>query len=444
MPDIPGRVFSPDQHDNHMAGAPRLEQKSQTNASQTDSLLAAMPLIAPLIAIYIVSQFMRNSTGVIAPDIARDLSLRPEALGVLSSAFFLTFAAAQIPVGAVIDRFGPKAAMLGSLSLAIAGAAMFGFADTLAGLTIARALMGLGCSTLYVAPLSLYARTFAPERFANLVGLQLGVGTLGALLATAPLAYAAAAIGWRASFWVVAAITIAIGAVVAVLVPHRRPGDTAPQSILHSFSGFGEVVRIPGVWPLFAINLASYSAFVTIIGLWGAPFLADIHGLGIEARGNVLFAMAAAQIAGVLGWGAIDRRFATRKRPVMVGASVTIATLTALAAAPTLPLAGITALLALVAIAGAYAPILVAHGKELFPPHLVGRGITLLNLANMGGVFVLQMATALVIGWLDAGDPGGPHPLIAYRAMFLVVAGALALAVACYASAPEGGYRDGN
>ena len=80
---------------------------------------------------------------------------------------------------------------------------------------------------------------------------------------------------------------------------------------------------------------------------------------------------------------------------------------------------------------------MVAHGKELFPAHLAGRGITLLNLANMGGVFVMQLATALVIGWLDEADAGGPHPLIAYRAMFFVVAGALAIAVACYASAPE-------
>ena len=69
-------------------------------------------LLTVLCAIYVVSQFLRNSVGVIAPDIARELDLAPQALGVLSSAFFLAFAAAQIPLGATIDRYGPKRCML--------------------------------------------------------------------------------------------------------------------------------------------------------------------------------------------------------------------------------------------------------------------------------------------------------------------------------------------
>ncbi len=404
----------------------------------SDSLVAAIPLIAPLIGIYVASQFLRNSAGVIAPDIARELSLDPTALGVLSSAFFLSFAAAQIPVGAVIDRFGAKAAMLGSVGLAVAGAALFGFAETLTALTLARVLMGLGCSTFYVAPLSLYACRFAPSRFAQLASLQLGVGSLGTVLATAPLGFAAAAIGWRASFEVVAAAVALMGIVVALTVRPQRPdAAAAPRSMVQSFVGLGEVFRTPGVWPLFGLHLASYGAFASIVGLWGGPFLADIHGLGVEARGLVLLAMALAQVVGVLGWGALERRFRTRKRPVFVGASLTVLTLLALAAVPALPVPGIAALLALLGIASAYNPIMVAHGKELFAPHLVGRGLTLLNIGTMGGVFVMQMATAVVIGWFDTGPAGAPHPLIAYRAIFVAVAAALALALAYYTTAPE-------
>lgn len=404
----------------------------------SDSLVAAIPLIAPLIGIYIASQFLRNSAGVIAPDIARELSLDPAALGILSSAFFLSFAAAQIPVGAVIDRFGAKAAMLGSVGLAVAGAALFGFAETLVGLTLARILMGLGCSTFYVAPLSLYARTFAPSRFAQLTSLQLGLGSLGTVLATAPLGFAAATIGWRASFEVVAAAVALMGVVVALAVPARRPdAAAAPRSIVQSFAGLADVFRTPGVWPLFGLHLASYGAFASIIGLWGGPFLADIHGLGVEARGQVLLGMALAQVVGVLGWGALERRFRTRKRPVIVGVALTVLTLIALAAVPVLPVAGIAALLALLGITSAYNPIMVAHGKELFAPHLVGRGITLLNIGTMGGVFLMQMATAFVIGWFDAGQPGGPYPLIAYRTTFLSLAAMLALALGYYVTAPE-------
>lgn len=402
------------------------------------SIEAALPLVAALIGIYMISQFLRNSMGVIAPDIAQELSLGPQSLGVLSSAFFVSFAAAQLPVGAVIDRFGAKRAMLGSLSLAVAGAVLFAYAETFAWLTVARILMGLGCSTFYVAPLAIYARRFSGDRFARLVGLQLGIGSLGALLATAPFAYVAAAFGWRVGFWVAAALAVAVGVVVAWVVPRQDvDGIAAPPSVVGSFLGFAEAFRTPGVWPLFAMNLATYSSFVTVLALWGGPLLADLHGLDVRARGHVLLGMATSQIVAVLAWGAMDRRFRTRKRPVVLGALLTSATLLVLAATATGSIWQVAALLALLGITTGYVPILVAHGKELFPQHLVGRGITLLNLANMGGVFVMQMSTALVMGAWGPKIATQPLPAEAYRTMFVVIGVAVAAAVACYSRAPE-------
>jgi MFS family permease len=166
-----------------------------------------------------------------------------------------------------------------------------------------------------------------------------------------------------------------------------------------------------------------------------------VHGLEVQARGQVLLLVAGAQIAGLLGWGALAHRFKTRKRPVVASAVLAVSALCTLAAFPGLPLPAATALLSLVAIGVACVPILVAHGKESFAPHLLGRGITVLNLANMGGVFVMQMATAQVIAWLDGPAHGVVHALDAYRGMFLFIAATLAAALALYAAAPEGQHR---
>ena len=156
-------------------------------------------LVGTLGASYGVSQFLRNSVGVIAPNLAEELRISATQIGVLSSTFFFSFAAAQLPLGVAIDRCGPKRCMLVCGLVVIAGVAMFATASTLLGLVTARFLMGVGTSCYLMAPLALYARTFAPDRFTPLAGLQLGLGSIGTLMATAPLGLAAAAIGWRAT-----------------------------------------------------------------------------------------------------------------------------------------------------------------------------------------------------------------------------------------------------
>ena len=129
---------------------------------------------ATLAAIYLVSQFLRNSVGVIAPDLAAEIGLNAGEIGLLSSAFFFAFAAAQIPLGVALDRYGPKRCMLVCAAIAFVGTLAFAAAATPAGLVAARVLMGLGSSCYLMAPLALYARRFPPERFTLLAGIQIG------------------------------------------------------------------------------------------------------------------------------------------------------------------------------------------------------------------------------------------------------------------------------
>jgi len=158
-------------------------------------------VLAALIATYMISQFQRSAIGVIGPDLARELALDASRLGFLSSAFFLSFALAQIPVGIAIDRYGARATLIVSAAIALAGSLLFAMAQTGTGLIAARALIGLGCSSFFMGPLAIYARRFPPERFAILTSLTLGAGSLGTLVATAPLAAVSAWIGWRGAFF---------------------------------------------------------------------------------------------------------------------------------------------------------------------------------------------------------------------------------------------------
>jgi MFS family permease len=387
--------------------------------AQEQKLLSAgaAVFIGTLIAFYMVSQFMRNSVGVIAPDLAVELRLSAADIGLLSSAFFFSFAAVQLPLGIALDRFGPRRVLLVCAGITVAGAVLFAVASSAAGLIVARVLMGIGCSSSLMAPLALYAKRFPPERFATLTGLQLGLGTFGTLFATAPLAYAAAGIGWRATFRVVGGLTLLGALLVAIVVRGDKPAGAGHRETLReNIAGLAAVLRTPSVGSLFLMHWTGYATFALLVGLWGAPYLTDVYGYDLKARGNLLLLPVIAQIVGSLLWGPMDRVLGSHKLPVLAGAGLTILTLFAVGLIGTLPFVPLVLWLVAFGFFSAYTPVMMAHGKSLFPPHLVGRGITLLNMGTMAGVFFSQALTGVVIDLFPRA--GEAYPLDAFRAVF--------------------------
>ena len=400
---------------------------------------AAIALFATLVAAYVLSQFLRNSIGVIAPDIAAEMHIAASEIGVLSSAFFFAFAAVQLPLGVAIDRFGPKRCMLACAAVVIASALLFAAGRTPAELVAARVVMGVGTSCFLVAPLALYAQRFAPDRFAMLAGLHMGVGTLGTLLATAPLAFTAAAIGWRAAFVAVAAVMGVVGLLIALVVREPPPARGAEggrrETLAQSILGIRAAMRIPSVGRLFVMQMATYSSFVIFVGLWGGPYLTHVYGYGLTERGSLLLVPAIAQILGLMLYGWTDRVFGSHRVPVAIGAFATAGLFALLALAGMLtrpPL--LVWLVGFGAFAG-FTPVVIAHGKSLFPRELVGRGMTLLNMGSMGGVFVTQTVSGLAIDLFASTD--GVYPLAAYRLVFGLQAAFLVGAAALYLTARD-------
>ena len=400
----------------------------------TSSLSAAIRILATLCAAYIVSQFFRSSTAVIAPDLVRDIGFSPESLGLLTGAFFLAFGLTQIPLGILLDRFGARRTMAVMLLFAVAGSLLFAGAESPVMLTVGRALIGIGCAAVFMGSVVICARWFAPDRLATTASIVLAVGGAGNLLSATPLAYATEHVGWRSAFIGMAAITALIALAVFLLVRdappdhpfHRRKRETLGAVL----RGLGEVLRNKRLPYLAAMAFVSYPAMATILTLWAGPYLADIHGLDGVGRGNVLLATGVAMILGTLLYGPLDRLLDTRKGIAMAGASSTAVVLMALAliAAPPLWLAVI--LLTLLGFFGTYSIMIMAHGRASFPEHLVGRAVTMVNFVNFTGVAVMQVLTGFIVGALTrAGDA---PPEIAYRAVFGFLAATVITALIYY------------
>ncbi|MDP6706818.1 MAG: MFS transporter [Alphaproteobacteria bacterium] len=391
-----------------------------------------------LCAAYVASQFYRVANAAIAPELMAELSLSAEAMGVVTGLFFLAFAAAQIPAGVLLDRFGPRRTMSGLFALAVLGALVFAIADGAALLGLGRVLIGLGCAAGLMGSMVVIARWYPESRFAHLSATLFVVGGAGTLLGTTPLAGAVEFVGWRGAFHAMAALTAVFALALYLVVRDAPPGrrhEAEGESWGEVWQGLRAVVANGQLWLVAAIQFVGYASVLTVIGLWGGPYLSDVHGLAPVPRGNMLLALNVAALAGVMAWGQIDRLVASRKWLIVSAACLTAAVLTVLALwpAPGLWLAGL--LLVLFAACGSYVMLNHAFARRILPDHLVGRGLTFQNLAVFLGISAIQSASGVIVGGFESQGTAAPE--VAYRAVFGFLAVLLVISALVFAFARE-------
>lgn len=399
--------------------------------------LYTLALLAALFTIYATSQFLRNSTGVIIPELTQEFALRADQLGILSGAFFLSFALAQLPLGVMLDRYGPRQSMTVCVMFAVVGSLVFALGDSLADLTFGRLLMGLGCSSFFMGPLTIISRWFEPAKFGFISGLLLGFGNMGTLLATAPMAYLVSEQGWQVVFYYAAGFVLLAGVFMNRVVRDAPVGHTFHQRerepLMTSFKGFSVVFKSADFWPLLIIQFVLYPITVSMMALWGPKYFTDIYGLDLPQRGELMSILTAILIAGFFIVGGSDRWFNRRKSIVMFGAVVMTLVLFILAIQPQLPYNITVALFVLFVMAAAVTPIMIAHGKALFNDKIIGRGLTVLNMANMGGVFVLQAISGALIYFVTQDKNAGRLPPEAYSVCFGFMGVVMLIGIAVYA-----------
>jgi MFS family permease len=376
------------------------------------------------LAAYVLSQFYRSFLAVIAPELSQELALGPQALGNLQALWILGFVATQFPVGWALDTVGPRRTVSLQMLAAVAGALLFAAAESALTLNIGMLLIGAGCGSIYMGAIYMFGRTAVAQRFALLCSLLLGMGTAGNLLAASPLAWAAESIGWRGAM-VGMAIATALSA-LSVLLLIRDPERITSHGSRGLFGGIGQILRIRALWPLLPITAVSYAVVLAERGLWAGPYFSSVYGLDPVARGHALLVMAAAMSAGAMAYGPLDRLLGTRKWIVFGGVAVT-AICFALLALPGLPLAAAIAIMGLIGGFGMTYGVLMAHGRSFVPDHLLGRGITLLNVLFIGGAGVLQPLSGALMTRMQDHPPAE-----AYATLHLIFAGLLAVGLAIY------------
>lgn len=380
--------------------------------------------IACLVLGYVLSQFYRAFLAVLTPVLGRDVGAGPDDLALSSGFWFLAFALMQLPVGAALDSLGPRRTSAWLLALAGGGgAAVFALATAPWHLHVAMVLIGIGCSPVLMASYYIFGRVYSPAVFATLAGAFIGVGTLGNIAGAWPLAWAAETFGWRQTVWALAAVTLLTGAALLVLVRDPPPLERAEGQTGGSIL---DVFRIPAVWLILPLLFVNYAPTGALRGLWVGPYVGAVYGPELIAGATMV--MALAMVVGAFVYGPLDRVFGTRKGVVLTGNLGAAACMLALWAWPATGYWTSVALLSAVGVLGLSFPLIMAHGRSFFPPHLLGRGVTLLNMFSIGGVGLMQVASRQVY----AAAPASP-PEAAFSALFLFFGLALLAGCAIYA-----------
>ena len=242
---------------------------------------------------YFLSYAFRAVNAVIAPDLLKDVGLQNADLGLLSAAYFLTFACLQLPLGIWLDKYGPRRTEAALLLFAAAGSAIFASSTSLAGLWIGRALIGVGVSACLMASLKAYRQWFAPERQSQLASWMLMAGTAGALTATVPVNASLPLIGWRGVFWVACGLILTAATAIFFLLKKVEKEQAAP--VLHTAAmpaqqGYRDVFRHPYFRRMALLGTVNHGSFIALQTLWAGPWMMTVLGMSTKQAANALFA----------------------------------------------------------------------------------------------------------------------------------------------------------
>lgn len=393
---------------------------SQLGSSGSGASFAALlaQVLLPFALGHFISYLYRVINAVVYPDLARDLGLGADSIGLLTSTYFLTFAAAQLPIGVALDRYGPRRVQAPMLLVAAVGAALFSQAHSVGQLVLARGLIGLGVAGSLMAAIKACSLWLPPERLPLATALLLSVGGMGAMASTAPLHAALQYTQWRGAFTALAMGTVLVSAAIFFVVPEHsrkqsaRLGDMAAavKDLYCSWS----------FWRLALYSIVAHATYMAVQSLWMGAWLRDMAHLNRADVANVLLAGTMAMVAGSLFFGWLTdylRQFGVK--PLLVcGAGIWI----------------FIALQAVMVGGAGQHPYLIAAGFSFFgtattmnyaivaqsvPSHLTGRVSTSFNLLVFLLAFVVQWGMGGVINqWMQ---DHGSYPVQAYQYAFGII-----------------------
>ncbi|MBZ0217943.1 MAG: MFS transporter [Fimbriimonadaceae bacterium] len=382
--------------------------------------------------------FHRVAPAVMVEDLMRDFSVGGAVLGNLSAIYFYAYAGLQIPIGIMLDRWGPRTNMVVALTISAIGALIFSYADTVMLAYIGRFFVGMGSAAAFLGTLSLVGRWFPPHRFSLFSGMTMFVAMIVAIGSQGPLAALIGMIGWRAMIFYGAGIGFLLAILVFLIVrddPNRASGRQARHQ------GWGEfgralliALKIPQVWYVSLLSTCMAGFMLAFGGLWGVSYLVAKYDVSrLEAGFYASFVFMGWAVGAPLG-GWVSDFIKRRKLPLLLSSLVQTILLCSLFLLPDLSIQISGALIILSGISAGFMVNAFAYIREITDPRVNGAVFGLINGFTVGSGAVLQplIGYLLDLNW-DGTMKGGAriYSMAAYDIAMLTLVAASVIAFVC-------------
>ena len=402
---------------------------------------------------YMLVTFHRLCPAVVAVDMMRDLHAGGALIGMLSGAFFYSYALMQLPAGLLADFWGARRTTSLFSLLAALGALGMGLAPDSTWATFGRIFVGLGMSMVWVCTLKTLAEWYPPERFATMTGLLVAMGGAGSLLASAPLAWAAQEFGWRTVFVALSVLSLALSGMLWMVVrdtpalaglkgpdfPHGLPPGR--QALM---PGIRAVIANRWAWLVAAWLMLDNGVFFSLAGLWAGPYLKHVHGFTSMQAGFALAMFSVGVITGGPLLSLLSNKMLRSRKKTLALSAAALCGLTGLLSWRAADMGGpeLFGVFYLIGIFGGATPAIgFTTGKELFPISLAGTALGILNIFPFVGGALFQPLLGLILEHHGRGADGN-FTVEGYKAVFLTLSMTSALLLAACLALKET-YRQG-
>lgn len=384
----------------------------------------AWVMLAALCMAFMLSHAYRTAAAMMAGHMQADFGLSPQQLGSYAGAFHFAFGSMQLFVGLAIDLHGVRKTILATFPLAVAGALLSAFAQSYTMVVLGQVMIGVGCAAAFLVCTVYITRHFAPERFASVSGLVLGIGGGGMLLTATPLAWVVQEASWRVGFMVLAGLSALAWLVIFVVV--HEPAQEQPrhrESLGAALRGIFTLMALPHTLGIMALGAVTYAAFMSLRGLWLGPLLVQRYGYTLVESGNVALMVSLVSIIGPPLFGRFGPQGAGRRRCIIGFTLALIALFSAMALAASV--AVVLAASLLVGFLSGFIVLQYADVRSSYPVALTGRAMSLLNMAMFLGVALMQWASGVVAS-LAGGRHADPYSAALWLIAAMLVAGVIA------------------
>nr|WP_245809894.1 MFS transporter [Halorubrum vacuolatum] len=397
-----------------------------------------------LALVFLLVNLHRLSTGVLSEELTAGFDLSAAQLGTVHAAFFVVYAVVQIPTGVLVDRVGPRYVGTGGAIVLSIGAVGFALGDSYATALASRAVIGLGSGVIFVSILRFCANWYRTDEFATMTGMTASIAGLGAIFATLPLAVAVDAVGWRSSITFLAFIGLCSGAAAYGLVRNSpasaglKPIDNVPEqpsiSLTETARHLRRLIRDPAQWLLSAVFFAVNGSFLTLIGLWGVPYLVVVYDMTVQTASMFTLIGAIGTLVGgpAIGW--LSDRYETRHLPITAGVALFALAHATVAATGRPPLTVIVVVYLLSGFLVGAGVLTLTVVKERYPAGASGVVTATVNAAGFVGAAVLPWAMGTALDAYRTGEVVGgtvAYTEFGYRVAFGITAAALTIGFLC-------------